>query len=60
MTRQDVVVIGGGQASLAIGYHLLLGMPWQHTRGSALLGWAKDDAQHIAAFEAAKSPAVPA
>ena len=27
----------------------LLGMPWQHTRGSALLGWVEDDAQHIAA-----------
>jgi putative flavoprotein involved in K+ transport len=26
-----------------------LGLPWQHTRGSALLGWVKDDAQHIAA-----------
>ena len=26
----------------------LLGMPWQHTRGSALLGWVKDDAQYIA------------
>src|SRR4051794_24704992 len=25
-----------------------LGMPWQHTRGSALLGWVKDDAQYIA------------
>lgn len=25
-----------------------LGMPWQHTRGSALIGWVKDDAQHIA------------
>jgi putative flavoprotein involved in K+ transport len=25
-----------------------LGMPWQHTRGSALLGWVKDDAQQIA------------
>jgi putative flavoprotein involved in K+ transport len=25
-----------------------LGMPWQHTRGSALLGWIKDDAAHIA------------
>jgi putative flavoprotein involved in K+ transport len=25
-----------------------LGMPWQYTRGSALLGWIKDDAQHIA------------
>jgi putative flavoprotein involved in K+ transport len=41
-----------------------LGMPWQHTRGSALLGWVKDDAQHlahrIAAAEAAKPPAVPA
>ena len=26
-----------------------LGLPWQHTRGSALLGWVKDDAQYIAA-----------
>jgi putative flavoprotein involved in K+ transport len=25
-----------------------LGMPWQHTRGSALLGWVKHDAEHIA------------
>ena len=25
-----------------------LGMPWQHTRGSALLGWVKHDAQYIA------------
>ena len=26
-----------------------LGLPWQHTRGSALLGWVDDDAGHIAA-----------
>ena len=25
-----------------------LGLLWQHTRGSALLGWVKDDAQFIA------------
>ena len=25
-----------------------LGMPWQHTRGSALLGFVKDDAQYVA------------
>jgi putative flavoprotein involved in K+ transport len=25
-----------------------LGLLWQHTRGSALLGWVKDDAQYIA------------
>jgi len=25
-----------------------LGLSWQHTRGSALLGWVKDDAQYIA------------
>jgi putative flavoprotein involved in K+ transport len=25
-----------------------LGLPWQHTRGSALLGWVKDDAAYIA------------
>jgi len=38
---RDVLVIGGGQAGLAIGYHLA-------ERGSALLGWIKDDARHIA------------
>ena len=27
-----------------------LGLPWQHTRGSALLGWVKDDAEFIALF----------
>jgi putative flavoprotein involved in K+ transport len=26
----------------------LLGLSWQHTRGSALLGWVKDDARFIA------------
>jgi putative flavoprotein involved in K+ transport len=26
-----------------------LGLPWQHTRGSALLGWVKDDAEYITA-----------
>jgi putative flavoprotein involved in K+ transport len=25
-----------------------LGLTWQHTRGSALLGWVRDDAEHIA------------
>jgi putative flavoprotein involved in K+ transport len=25
-----------------------LGLSWQHTRGSALIGWVKDDAEHIA------------
>jgi putative flavoprotein involved in K+ transport len=38
-----------------------LGLPWQHTRGSALLGWVKDDAQHIAERIAAfAAPAAPA
>jgi len=37
-----------------------LGMPWQHTRGSALLGWVKDDAQYIAdQIAALASPAAP-
>jgi putative flavoprotein involved in K+ transport len=26
-----------------------LGLPWQHTRGSALLGWVKNDAEHLVA-----------
>jgi putative flavoprotein involved in K+ transport len=30
-----------------------LGLSWQHTRGSALLGWVKDDAEFIAAQMAA-------
>ena len=25
-----------------------LGLPWQYTRGSALLGWVEDDASYIA------------
>jgi putative flavoprotein involved in K+ transport len=33
-----------------------LGMPWQHTRGSALLGWVKDDAQHVAEHIGALTP----
>jgi putative flavoprotein involved in K+ transport len=33
-----------------------LGLPWQHTRGSALLGWVKDDAQYVAAQIAAHAP----
>jgi hypothetical protein len=31
-----------------VGEERQLGLPWQYTRGSALLGWVKDDAQHIA------------
>jgi putative flavoprotein involved in K+ transport len=33
-----------------------LGLPWMHTRGSALLGWVKDDAEHIAGHIAAGPP----
>jgi putative flavoprotein involved in K+ transport len=43
-----------------------LGLPWQHTRGSALLGWVKEDAEYIAERIAAggleseqQAPAVP-
>ena len=31
-----------------------LGLPWQHTRGSALLGWVKDDAAFVAEAIAAQ------
>jgi putative flavoprotein involved in K+ transport len=38
-----------------------LGLTWQHTRGSALLGWVKDDAEYIAgriaAFQRERAPA---
>jgi len=33
-----------------------LGLTWQHTRGSALLGWVKDDAEFIAGRIAAGVP----
>ena len=33
-----------------------LGLPWQHTRGSALLGWVKDDAEYIAEQIASRRP----
>jgi putative flavoprotein involved in K+ transport len=33
-----------------------LGLPWQHTRGSALLGWVRDDAEHLAQQIAADGP----
>jgi putative flavoprotein involved in K+ transport len=36
-----------------------LGLPWQHTRGSALLGWVKDDAVHIARQVATFTPSAP-
>jgi putative flavoprotein involved in K+ transport len=34
-----------------------LGLPWQHTRGSALLGWVGADAEHIARHISARGPA---
>jgi putative flavoprotein involved in K+ transport len=33
-----------------------LGLPWQHTRGSALLGWVKDDAEYLACQISATPP----
>ena len=40
-----------------------LGLTWQHTRGSALIGWVKDDAQfiaeRIAALQEAKTKPCP-
>jgi choline dehydrogenase-like flavoprotein len=35
-----------------------LGLTWQHTRGSALLGWVKDDAEYIAGRIAAQPPMI--
>jgi putative flavoprotein involved in K+ transport len=37
-----------------------LGMQWQYTRGSALLGWVKEDAQYIAEQTAAHQRTKPA
>jgi putative flavoprotein involved in K+ transport len=35
----------------------LLGLTWQHTRGSALLGWVRDDAEFLAGRIAAGAEA---
>jgi putative flavoprotein involved in K+ transport len=37
-----------------------VGLPWQHTRGSALLGWVKHDAEHLAQQIAAHQSGKPA
>jgi putative flavoprotein involved in K+ transport len=37
-----------------------LGLPWMHTRGSALLGWVADDAGHIAGHIAQRAASVAA
>jgi putative flavoprotein involved in K+ transport len=36
-----------------------LGLPWLHTRGSALLGWVKEDAEHLARRIASVATAMP-
>jgi putative flavoprotein involved in K+ transport len=36
-----------------------LGLSWQHTRGSALLGWVKDDAEYLAQKISAVRPSSP-
>jgi putative flavoprotein involved in K+ transport len=51
--RGDVVHERGVTASPGLYF---LGLPWQHTRGSALLGWVKDDAEHLAQRIAASQP----
>jgi Bacterial regulatory proteins, luxR family len=45
--RDDGAVIHARGVTAAPGLNFL-GMPWQPTRGSALLGWVKDDARHTA------------
>jgi putative flavoprotein involved in K+ transport len=37
-----------------------LGLPWLHTRGSALLGWVKNDAEHLAGCVASRATALAA
>jgi hypothetical protein len=61
-TTLDTVIIGSGQAGLALGHHTLfqpvqrvgrvvrafLGLPWQRNRGSALVGFVGRDAERLA------------
>ena len=48
-----------GAASPPLPGLYFLGLPWQHTRGSALLGWVKDDAAYIAQRIAEHAAALP-
>jgi putative flavoprotein involved in K+ transport len=48
----DGAVIQQRGVTSAAGLYFL-GLPWMHSRGSALLGWVKDDAAHVAAHIAA-------
>jgi putative flavoprotein involved in K+ transport len=36
-----------------------IGLPWQHTRGSALLGFVKDDAEYLAGQISTAQPSRP-
>ena len=36
-----------------------IGLPWQHTRGSALIGFVKDDAEYVAEQIGAEAPREP-
>jgi putative flavoprotein involved in K+ transport len=45
--REDGTVVHTRGATALPGLHFL-GLPWMHTRGSALLGFVKDDAEHVA------------
>jgi len=44
--------VGHTRGVTAIPGLYFLGLPWQHTRGSALLGFVADDAAHVAAHVA--------
>jgi putative flavoprotein involved in K+ transport len=44
----DRGAVAHGRGVTAVRGAYFLGLPWQHTRGSALLGWVKDAAHYIA------------
>jgi putative flavoprotein involved in K+ transport len=67
LPEAPTLVVGGGNSGFQIAEELagtrpvelsvgstypVLGLPWQHTRGSALLGFVADDAAHVAAHVA--------
>jgi putative flavoprotein involved in K+ transport len=54
ITNQDGTVVHRRGVSDIPGLYFV-GLQWQHTRGSALLGWVKDDAQHVARHLAARA-----
>jgi len=56
MARQLGGAIGAGDELLDVVGLYFLGLPWQHRRGSALLGFVQEDAAYLADRITSRAP----